>query len=64
MPKITKFGTITENEEGVIVFADFSIDMEYSKGGHKDFLQNDFLTLVIDRLTQSLPLSELPKESQ
>lgn len=50
MAKITKFGTITENESGDIVLDGFAFDMEFESDGEG----SELLMLVIDRLKSEL----------
>ena len=50
MAKITKFGTITEAENGDLVFDGFSFDMEFEgEGGGVELIG-----LIIDRLKEGL----------
>jgi len=49
MAKITKFGNISENENGVILINDFDFDMEGGDGNPEDFVG-----LIIERLRYEL----------
>ena len=49
MAKITKFGTITEAENGDLVFDGFSFDMEFGESG-----STNVIGLIIDRIKEGL----------
>ena len=46
MAKITKFGTISETDEGDLLFDGFEFDMEFENEGEGD----DMIKLIIDRI--------------
>lgn len=58
MAKITKFGTITEDDSGDLVLDGFSFDMEFSSAGDAPGL----LQLIIDRLNVHLQCDEYSVE--
>ena len=51
-PRMMKFGTITENADGVLEFRGFSIDCNFSNARVEEVL----LTLVIARLQSELDI--------
>lgn len=50
MAKITKFGKITERENGDLVFDGFEFDMEFEEEGEG----KNMVELIIDRISSQL----------